>query len=1062
MSAGTRVFLSACFFVSGGTGLVYEVLWSRHLSLLFGSTTEAVSIVLAVFMTGLGAGAYVLGPRVDRSRSPMRFYGLLEAGVGTYALLTGPLLAFVRFAWLSLAARVDLSPVAATGVKGILAAIVLLPPAFLMGGTLPALVRALSEDVASARRRVALLYALNTLGAVAGTLAEGFVLLEVMGLWRTMWLTAFVNLLIGWVVFRRSVVTDAVAPPDEEREPLLSALRRLAAAPGGRYALTGLFASGAATMAVEIVFLRVLGIVFGVSAQAFTLVLACFLLGLGLGSLAAARLSRIRAARLSDFALSQLLVAAAALAAHAALPLSPRAIVLLRQLPEPTFGQVLLGKALVAAAFLLPLAFLAGLGVPLLLEALSDEVPRLGRIVGAAYLANTAGTVFGSLLAGFVLVPRLGTEGTLKAALGLSAVVAFAGLLRKPRRRAAPLLAGAAAGLLALGLLAPSWPARLFLFSDTAIPAGPVTSRLEMERRATAYPYEPLSVREGRNASVAVGATVAGRVLLVSGHPDGSDQADMETQLLLGVVPLVVHPSPKHVLVVGFGTGVTAGAVVRAPGVERTTVAEIERAVLDAGPYFAHVNGGVLSNPRLRVVVDDARSHVLSTRERYDLVVSEPSNPWRAGVASLFTREFFQGVRGVLAPGGILAQWVQLYFLEPDSLRMILRTLGDVFPELEIWQLDGLNVVVLASDRPLVVDRARLDAVAGGTFRDEIRRHARIDEPDRLLARRLLGTKETRAFAAEGDRHTDDQPLLEFAAPRGFYRADGRNPVRLLAAKLAAGSLAGPVTGAPPDEGRLWLEVAAMCREAGLRSDAAEALKRAANAREPLRAAVRRAAHALADRELPMVDAALAELSRQPRPWPADVTREAPLVTARLRFQRGEFDGALEAYAEAAPLSGSEQVEKLRTLVMAARPTEALALAKDLLSRARLGGDVGGSEAGLILDALLDLAARGASPLELARLVETTPVDPAGLAVAPRERTRALLLERAGRPAEALSAVERAIAVGPVDPSALALRARLLSALGREDEAIEVDAALEALVPRALSEPVPPLFPGKR
>ncbi|MCE7958272.1 MAG: spermidine synthase, partial [Acidobacteria bacterium ACB2] len=199
MTARTRLLLLACFFVSGGTGLVYEVLWSRHLSLLFGSTTEAVSVVLAVFMTGLGAGAYFLGPRVDRSPSPMRLYALFEAGVGAYALLTGPLLSLVRAAWLGIASRAELSAAAATGVKGLLAALVLLPPAFLMGGTLPALVRAVSEDVAAARRRVALLYALNTLGAVAGVWWGTFWALEHLGMLKTCLIAALANLLIAIV-----------------------------------------------------------------------------------------------------------------------------------------------------------------------------------------------------------------------------------------------------------------------------------------------------------------------------------------------------------------------------------------------------------------------------------------------------------------------------------------------------------------------------------------------------------------------------------------------------------------------------------------------------------------------------------------------------------------------------------------------------------------------------------------------------------------------------------------------------------------------------------------------
>lgn len=1054
MTAGSRRLLAGCFFVSGGTGLVYEVLWSRHLSLLFGSTTEAVSVVLAVFMAGLGAGAHVLGRRVDLSPSPMRLYGLLEVGIGAYALLTGPLLSLVRGAYLGLAGRVDLAPGSAALVKALLTALVLLPPAFLMGGTLPALVRAVSEDERTARLRVAILYGLNTLGAVAGTLAEGFVLLELLGLSRTMLVTALVNLGIGLVVVRRSREEAPSSPPASgDAEPLRASLRRLAAADGGGYLLVGLAVSGATTMAYEVVFVRVLGLFFGVSTQAFTIVLSVFLLGLGLGALAAAAIGRRRRATLAGFAASQLLVALLAAAAHALVPAVPRAVALLRQLPEPSYESLLLGKALLAGSLLLPLALAAGLGVPLLLETLAGDVARLGRSVGAAYLTNTAGTVAGSLLAGFLLVPWLGTGGTLRAVVAVNAAVALAGLARGALTRGELLRrAGAAVAACLAVVLLPRWPERLFLFSDSAVPPGVAQSRLGLERRVTAFPQEVVWLREGRNATVAVTRTPVSRVLLVSGHPDGSDGRDMSTQLLLGALPFLVHPGPRDVLVVGFGTGVTAGTALRSGGVGRVTVAEIERAVLQAGPLFAHVNGGALSDPRLRPVVDDARSHVLGTRERYDLVVSEPSNPWRAGVASLFTREFFEGTRRVLRPGGVLAQWVQLYNLEPGSLRMILRTIGAAFPELSVWWLDPLNVVVLASDAPLVVDRERLDRFVT-LFGDDARRHAGARSAEEVLARWLLDTRGVRAFAGEGELHTDDLPLLEFDAARGFFSADGRNAARLLSARLASGPPGPPVAGGSVSPGRLRIGLARLCRDAGLRREAAEELRLSAEEGETARATAARAELSLLDGDLAGAGSALAELELT-EGVPPDAAREAALIRARLSLGTDAFTVSLEALSKASPLSGAEERERLGTLVLAGRTADAVALGRSLLSRARLGGDVGPGEVSFVHEQLLALAARGEPPLPLAELVATTPPPSAGFAQQPRLKTLALLLERGGRGDQALPPALECLETGVVDPEAMALAARLLRSASRGREASAIEARHRTLVPRSASEPL--------
>lgn len=828
MSTRTRAFLGTCFFVSGGTGLAYEVLWSRHLSLFFGSTTEAVSVVLGVFMLGLGVGGHLIGPGIDRSGSPVRLYGLLEIGIGVWALLTPFLLQAVTGTWAALAGRLEPGLVTATLLKALLSAVVLLPPAMAMGGTFPALVRAVSETRERAPGTVGVLYALNILGAVFGSLLAGFVLPELFGERSSMLLTGLVNVLLGTLVL---AAARGIAPLEASsvsaKAGHLASLRNLGASAGGRFVLAGLVVSGVTTMVVEIVFVRILGLVFGVSSYSFTLVLAVFLAGLGLGALAAGLLSRSRRPEASDFALVQAGVAVLTALALAATPLVPRLVAWVRQWPDLSFGEVLLAKAVLATAFLLPLAVVAGLGVPVLIGALADDVTRLGRLVGDAYLVNTAGTVAGSLLTGFVFVPAFGTEGSLRIAFALSAAAALWGLhsLEASRWRK---LGGTAVLVAVLPILLYSrWPASLFLVSDTGAATPPKASRLELEAYLAASPREVLFLREGRNGTVGVAQTGEARALFVGAHPDASDGADMSTQQLVSVVALAAHPAPAEVLVVGYGSGVSVEAALRTPGVRHVDGVEIEKAVLEASPFFHHVNRKAEQDPRARYVLEDARGYLAGTRRSWDVIVSEPSNPWRAGVASLFTTDFYRSAKTRLRPGGIFAQWLQLYATDEYCVKMVLRSLASSFAQVQVWWLDGGNVVVLAADEPIRLFRERMDGLLDGPFREDRIRYARIGTSPEFFARFLLDTAATRAFVGEGPIHTDDRPLLEFEAPRAVFRSSGEEGVRLLSAKLSSGSLFPPLNGPPPPEEALWAGLSEMLRSVGRAGDAETAARRA-------------------------------------------------------------------------------------------------------------------------------------------------------------------------------------------------------------------------------------------
>lgn len=1056
-----RIFLAVCFFLTGASGLVYEVLWSRHLTLLFGSTTAAVSVVLATFMTGLGLGAHLLARRIDRSPSPLRIYATLEIGVGAYALLTGPLLAFVRVVYGAIASRTELATGTSTLLKAVLSAAVLLAPSLLMGGTLPALVRAVSDSPKTARRLLPLLYALNTLGAVAGTLAAGLLFLEVFGLTRTMLLCAAVNVGVGALVLARAQKAPGAARASKDGEGVLGPLRVISGSHAGRFALFGLFVSGATTMIYEIVETRVLALVFGVSSYAFTIVLAVFLGGLGLGALACALLSVLRAPRLLDFAVAQAGVALAAVASVALMPVVPRVLAYVRQVPELGFWSTLSINALLAGLFLFPLAFFSGLGVPLLIDAVADDLGRLGRTIGGAYLVNTIGAVAGSLAAGFLLIPAFGTEGSMRGAILVNLAAAGIGgliLIPSPRLR---LAAAASVAAIALASLLPArWPRVLFLNSDMRA-RPPKATKVEIEALLSGSPKEVLFFREGKNATVGVTQSAVGRTLLVGAHPDASDHGDMATQILLGFVPLAAHPHPEEVFVVGFGSGVTADAATRFPEVKRVDVAELEPAVVEASPFFHHVNHAVEKNPKTRILFDDARSILGATPRRYDVVISEPSNPWRAGVANLFTADFYRSARRVLKEGGVFGQWTQLYLLSTSSLKMILRTYLSVFPEVQVWWLDQGDIIILGSEKPLSLSRKRFDALLNGEFGEDRRRFAKIGTAAEFYSRFLLGTDGAKRFVAdEADLHTDDRPLLEFEAPRGLFIANDQNAVRLLFLKLKSGLLAPPLLDDAPSPDEAWLGVAALYRAAGSPNEAEEATRRALALHATPLALVRTAAVELEAGQPEKAASLLARADEAKGALPRDVVAEREVLRARLLMRQERFRDAAAVLETNGRLEEPEGVELLKALAERELVEPALALAQRLLAKARLGGPLGAPEVENIYEILRSLGLRG-DPGSALRLVETSPDPSLGFPSNHRDFTLAVLYERAGRPADAVAACQRATAGGLLDLNLLAVQVRSLHALGRLVEERRIRERVRELAPFVVTEPVPSPFDAR-
>jgi len=773
--------VAVCFFLSGATGLVYQVVWLRMLGLVFGHGVHAITAVLAAFMAGLALGSFVFARRAARIHDLVRAYGLMEVGIGLYCAAIPLLFWLASLAYLRLHRALDLSFGAFTAVQFGLILAALLVPTTLMGGTLPVLSQALARDDAGLGRTISFLYGLNTLGAVAGTVAAGYVVLPALGNRLTVAVAATANVAVGALAIAyarssraRGLDSPAAAPPGEALLEHEAAAVSAPATPGqllgARLTVAALAVSGAVSMVYEVAWTRALALVLGSSTYAFTSMLAAFLVGIAAGSVLYGWLRGARRASPASFGVLQLATGLGAALVFAMFERLPELFLLgLRWSHAPSAVQAL--QLAISVSALLVFTVFIGATFPCAVAVASRSAHRAGRDVGHVYAMNTVGAIAGSMVAGFVLVPRLGMQAAI--ALGIAANFALAAVLflvpPGPLRRRALAAAGALAAAAATTAL-PSWDPRVV----TAAPA--VYGRRLLQTAgghslaAVLRPQETvLFYRDGPSATVSVVRAGKTTSLKVNGKTDASDAADMPTQVLVGHVPLLARPGAESALVIGLGSGVTAGAIARHP-VKRLDVAELEPAVVEANRFFADLNGHALSDRRVRLVVGDGRNVLLTSRARYDVIVSEPSNPWISGLASLFTVEFFGLARERLRPGGVMAQWVQLYGLPTDDLRMIVRSFLTAFPATSVWYGSPGDIILLGRTdaAPMDLEQLRRQVESQPSVAADLARIG-VAHWAELLAYFAMGPAEAARYAQGGGLNTDDLLPLEFSAPHTLY-----------------------------------------------------------------------------------------------------------------------------------------------------------------------------------------------------------------------------------------------------------------------------------------------------
>ena len=750
LGAGFEVaILAGCFLLSGAASLMDQVVWLRYLGLTFGNTTIATATLLSVFMGGLGLGAFLFGRWSDRLRRPLLWYAGIELAIGLIALASPRLISLIDSAYVEVYRGWGNQPLLFTIGRTLLAAVVLLPPTVLMGGTLPLVLRAATPAARKVGRSSALFYGINTTGAVLGTAFAGFVTIRAIGLYGTLQLAAGANLIAALLAWRlsRPLAVESKPPADS-----------VAGQPPARRRLWMLFfAMGATSLAFELLWTRILVFHLGSGVYAYSLMLVLVLLGIGLGSLIAAPwIDRGR----SPLAMLGLVELGIGLWIPIQVLLFHRLDAMLLavgSLVGPTsFAGLNAIQLLTILPLLGPPTVLMGLSFPLAVRAANSGLGQLGSDVGKVYSANTLGAVAGSLGAGFLLIPTVGTQNGLLVTAAINLLLGAyllqhsAGASAGPARRwlwaAAPLLLALAVVLpadqviLAAGPFRDDAPGAIVYFHEDAQASVTVRQRIKDNE-----PYYALELN---------GVAVA-----------GTSPELYAVQKMQGHLPLLLGGGSHSVAHIGFGTGGTAWAVSR-HAVEDILIVEISPEVLKASDsYFPALNHGVLDLPRVRVELNDGRNFLLATPEKFDAVLSDSIHPSYAGNGSLYSYEYFQLIRDRLSEGGVASMWLPMYYLTPRNYAMILRAFRDVFPNVAVWyEPSTLNAFTIVTGK-LESNGWNAEALARSFARPQVATELAdlgLSQPADLLPLLLATSAELEPWLSQVPPHVDDLPAVEY------------------------------------------------------------------------------------------------------------------------------------------------------------------------------------------------------------------------------------------------------------------------------------------------------------
>lgn len=773
--------LLVLFFVSGATALTYQTLWVGELELVFGTSTFAIATVLAAFMGGLAIGGFAAGRIADRVARPLRWYGVLEIGIGLYAAFFPVLLTIVTPLYLALWRALVPGPVMYGLIQFGLVGLILVLPTAMMGATLPLLARFATRKLAGAGAQIGLLYAVNTAGAVFGTFLCGFVLLPQLGRFDATMIAATANLVLGAAAIGLDAWVHRTSPPPPVEDDLHVAEPVAAALPVVTAAIA---LAGFSALAYEVAWTRLLGLMLGASTYTFSLMLLAFLVGIAFGG----RIGGPLADRWMKDGVQKVLLGFAgievgiAVVSYLLMYLYPnlpfwyvRVFDVLHAVEYPRAVWVV--SLVIAGLIMTPPAVLMGMHFPVAVRAAIGRPDALGGPVGRIYGANTLGGVFGAFVAGFVLLPTIGLQWTIFVAAAVE--LAAAAMLVVFALRGTQKTLVYAGPLVCVGLL--------FVFASLRPPWDPMLMTAGMYHYVSHFEdhsregildysvgqYDLVFYEEGLSSVVTVARNreTDNMWLANNGKVDASTTTDMPTQVLCSLLPLQFAPALDDVMIIGLASGVTAGAVTLVPDVKSLDVIELEPAIRRAALQFGEYNHDVLQDPRVHLIHNDGRNHVLLTPEgTYDVIVSEPSNPWITGVSNLFTREFFELGKTRLKPGGVWSQWVQMYGMDTKDLRTLLRTFAEVYPNVIVYAtIEDADLVLIGSDAPLVPSLENAQKLFDWPKVVEELWAVPIDNPMDIVALYQMDRGTMLELAGEIRQNTDDNMAIEYSAPLNLH-----------------------------------------------------------------------------------------------------------------------------------------------------------------------------------------------------------------------------------------------------------------------------------------------------
>ncbi len=789
------------FFLTGLTGLVYELVWTRMLILVFGSTQFAITTVLTTFMTGLALGSIAFGRLVDRKSNPLKIYALIELSIGLYCFFTPTIFDLIKSLYIGSFAAGQTYYSAFNSTQFLFSFLGIIIPTTLMGGTLPVLIKYFSLNNNRIGHSSGLLYAVNTLGAVTGTLFTGMFLLYFLGIKSSLYLAGSIDTIVGvlllaiggiirknsGIISQSSGVAQKVPDGVSSANPHKDKRNTMDVIVISAFCLSGFIA-----LAYEVLWTRVLSLVLGSSIYAFTVILTAFLLGISLGSILFSRFVDRQRHHIFWFGILEGIIGISAIASIFSFKYLPFIFSRMYQAFSHNFWLFTFLQFLLSLSVMAIPTLSMGAIFPVVSKIYTRRKRGVGTSIGSIYFSNTIGSIVGSFSAGFIMIPFIGIQKSIFILAVINILLCIVLLVFSEMRRGANFFVIGATVMISMFLIfnLPSWDKEVMTLGPYVNPIKQNYSDIKGKLSDDKLLY----YKEGLNALI----TVRKRGDELSYQANGKYEAIVngdrpaETWYVLGHIPMLLSKKTENALLVGLGSGITLGAMEEYP-VKEIDVVELEPAVIEAANFFSRVNGDAVSDQRVSMHITDGRSFVASTDKKYDVIVSGVSDPWISGVSNLFTREYFEDLYDHLSPDGVTAIWYQNYRTTDRDFKTGIKTFASVFPHASVWfhYSKTADLVIIGSKKEIRIELDALDKKIKSVGLNRID----VNNALQFLNLFLIGNKDLRAYIHGASINTDNKPILEFTLPMQMYSPPdvGQNE-RVMDMLKNAGDIIPPVT----------------------------------------------------------------------------------------------------------------------------------------------------------------------------------------------------------------------------------------------------------------------------